>query len=108
MADNNTLKEINIKDYTYCYSGNIVSFNNFGFQNIVSYNKSFQNIWFYHFEYTTSYNIKPLFIIFDKINEYTKDYDRTKYLTLIPGDENMKECLISWKVIFQMFVLINT
>ena len=31
--------------------------------------------------------MKPLFTIFDKIREYIKDHDVTKYLTLIPDDE---------------------
>lgn len=58
---------------------------------MLSFNKSCQNICIYCIGYTTSYTIRPLFTIFDKIREYIKDHDVTKYLTLIPDDENKGE-----------------
>ena len=47
------------------------------------------DIFIYYLRYKILYSAKPfsLSIIFHKISEYIKDYDGSKYLTLIPANE---------------------
>ena len=47
-----------------------------------------------------TYSAKFLYIDFCKINEFIKDYDGSKYLTLIPVNEREKSLLIKYKEIF--------
>ena len=49
-----------------------------------------KGILIYCIGYETSDGLKPLYIIFNKLNGYIEDNNGSKYLTLIPFDENKK------------------
>ena len=56
--------------------------------------KSYKNILIYYIGYVkvkdltdvTINNVNPLYLITDKINEYTEENNGNKYLTLVPTD----------------------
>ena len=56
--------------------------------------KSYKNILIYYIGYVkfkdltdvTINNVNPLYLITDKINEYTEENNGKKYLTLVPTD----------------------
>ena len=49
--------------------------------------KSYENILIYNVVFKTLYGAKPLRIVFNKIDGYTRKYDSTKYLALFHCDE---------------------
>ena len=61
-----------------------------------------KGILIYCIGYETSDGVKPLHIIFNKLNGYIEDNNGGKYLTLIPFDENkkaIKKCIGIWNEI---------
>ena len=50
--------------------------------NILIDEKSLENILIYDISYKTLIGVKPLHIIFDKIDRFISIYDGTRYLTL--------------------------
>lgn len=57
------------------------------FKNILLDEKSYKNMFIYHVTYAISKGVKLLRIVFNEVNSYIKDYDRTKYLALFPLDD---------------------
>ena len=57
--------------------------------NILIDQNSHENFLNYDISYKTLIGPKPLYIRFDKIYEFTRIYDGTRYLTLF-GSENIK------------------
>ena len=61
--------------------------------------KSYKNIFIYYIEYVTvkklSYakinNVSPLYLITNKINGYIKESNESKYLTLVPTEDEFKD-----------------
>ena len=51
-------------------------------------NKSFKDILIYYTGYETLDGVEPLYVDFNKINEYIEDDNGRKYLRLIPVDKN--------------------
>ena len=71
MEGNDELKEIGIKNRT-CYY----------FDYIMRVSDSDFDILIYDISYKTFMDVKPLYIRFDKINEFIKTYDGSRYLVL--------------------------
>ena len=61
--------------------------------------KSYKNIFIYYIEYVTvkklSYakinNVSPLYLITNKINGYIEESNESKYLTLVPTEDEFKD-----------------
>ena len=62
----------------------MIKFEDFG--NILLDEKSYKNILIYEVLYQTLIGTKPLHIIFDKIDEFIRDNNGTKYLVLFGLD----------------------
>ena len=77
MASNDKLKEIDIKNYTYCYFDNIVNVKNFVFDKDLLDKRSYENYLIHDVAYKTLYGAKYLRIILDKVDGYIKKYDGT-------------------------------
>ena len=92
----NKVKEIDIKNKTYCFFDDIISIKNFDPNNIKIDEKSCKNILVYYIGYVTIKDSKyvkidsvnPLYLIFNKGNVYFEEINRNKYLTLVPTNEN--------------------
>ena len=58
--------------------------------------KSYKNILIYYIGYVTIkdskrvkiYSVNPLYLIFNKVNEYFEEINRNKYLMLVPTNES--------------------
>ena len=61
---------------------NIIKIEGFDLNNILLREKSYEKILMYDVLYKTLIGAKPLCIIFDKVNEFIRDFDRMKYLVL--------------------------
>ena len=69
--------------------------------------KSYKNIIIYYIGYVTikdsKYvkinNVKPLYLIFTKVNEYFEEINKNKHLTLVPTNENKEIIKEIWKTV---------
>ena len=62
---------------------NVIKIEGFDLNNILLSEKSYEKILLYDVLYKTLIGAKPLCIIFDKVNEFIRDFDRMKYLVLV-------------------------
>ena len=91
----NKVKEIDIKKQTYFFD-DIIKVKNFDRNNIIIDENSYKNILIYYIGYVTIKDSKyvkinsvnPLYLIFNKVNEYFEEINGNKYLTLVPTNEN--------------------
>ena len=91
----NKVKEIDIKKQTYFFD-DIIKVKNFDRNNIIIDENSYKNILTYYIGYVTIKDSKyvkinsvnPLYLIFNKVNEYFEEINGNKYLTLVPTNEN--------------------
>ena len=79
MESYEKLKEINIKIGTCDYSDGIIKFEDFDLSNILIDKKPYENILVYNSSYKTLIGAKPMCIWFDKIDGFTRVYDRARY-----------------------------
>ena len=77
MASNDKLKEIDIKNHTYCCFDNIVNVKKFVFDNDLLDKRSYENYVIHDVAYKALYGAKHLRIILDKVDGYIKKYDGT-------------------------------
>ena len=82
----------------------------FDFDNISSDEKFYESIFIYNVLYKALIGAKPLRIRFDKVDEFIRVYDRTRYLALFGPEEcdviyNRIRYLISQKSGINMFFL---
>ena len=82
MESINKLKEIDIKNRTCYYFGDIIKIEDFDFDNFLIDQKSYKNILVYSISYKSLIAAKPLRIGFDKIDRLIRVYDGTRYLVL--------------------------
>ena len=82
MESNNELKEIDIKNRTYCHFDNLIRVRDFDFGHTLLHKKSYENILIYDISYKTFMDEKPLRIRFNKVHGFIKICDRTRYLIL--------------------------
>ena len=80
--ENNEFKKVRIKNPTFYYFDDIIKLEDFHMANILIDEKSLENILIYDISYKTLIGVKPLHIIFDKIDRFISIYDGTRYLTL--------------------------
>ena len=81
MESNDKLKEIDIENRTcYCFD-DIIKIENVNLGNILIDEKSYKNILVFNISY------RSLRIRFDKIDEFIRGYDETRYLVLIGSEK---------------------
>ena len=80
--ENNELKKIRIKNRTCYYFDDIIKIEDFDLDNILTDEKSHENILIYDISYKTLVGSKLLWIRFSKIDRIIRIYDRSRYLTL--------------------------
>ena len=87
MEIDNELKETDFKNCTcYCFD-DIININDLDLDIILLDEKSYKNFLIY-VAYETLYGVRPLHIIFEKVDGYIRKYDGTKYLALFHSDES--------------------
>ena len=79
---------VNIRNRKYFYFDDMTIVDNFYSQNIKVNKKSYKSILIFYIRYKTPNGVKPLNIIFNKINGYIEDNNGRKYPTLTTIDEN--------------------
>ena len=84
----NNLKEIDIKIRMYYFLDDMISFKNLDLSKIRIVENSFKNIFIYYIGYMITTSVKPLYLIINKINGYSRENNGNKYLTLFPTDES--------------------
>ena len=81
IMQNNELKKSSIKNRTCYYFDDIFKLEDFDLDNILIYEKSYEDILIYDISYKTLIGSKPLRIRFDKTDGIIRIYDRSRYLT---------------------------
>ena len=99
MASNDKLKEIDIKNHTYCYFDNIVNVKYFVFDKDLLDKRSYENYLIHDVAYKTLYGAKYLRIILDKVDGYIKKYDGTNIQFYFILMKKMREFLIELDIL---------
>lgn len=76
----------------YCFD-DTTNINGLDLDNILLNKKSYGDISAFSTAYKTPYYVKPLHVIFDKLDRHIGKYERDKYLILFPSDEKYKSLL---------------
>ena len=92
----NKVKDISIKNDTYCFFDDVINIKNVDPNNIKINEKSYKNILIYYIGYVTIKDSKyvkinsvnPLYLIFSKVNGYFEEIIKNKYLMLVPTNES--------------------
>ena len=95
----NIVKDINIKNHTYCFFNDIISIKDIDTNNIKIDEKSYKSILIYYIAYVTINNskqvqinsINSLHLMFDKINEQFEEINENKHLALVPTNESKEK-----------------
>ena len=107
MEKNNKLKKVGIKIHTCYYFNDITKIEDFDFNNNLLNEKSYENISIYDVSYKILIGAKPLHIMFDKVDGFTRDYNGTKYLSLFGFEKcNVIFNRIRYSVLFHIMFLI--
>ena len=92
-------KDIDIKNRTNYFFNDLINIKKFDPKNIKIDEKSYKNIFIYYIGYVTIkvskyvkiYIVNPLYLIFNKVNEYFEKINENKYLTLVPTNESKEK-----------------
>ena len=84
----NSVNEIEIRNLSYYFFNDMLNIKNLDPNKIKIDEKSCKSILIYYVAYVTLYSVKPLYLIINKMNEYIKECNGNKYLTLVPTDES--------------------
>ena len=93
----NNVKDINIKNCTYYFFNDIIYMKNFNPNNTKIDRKLYKNILIYYIGYVTikkdlkNYNVNLLYLIFGKVNGYSKGINGNKYLMLVLTNESKEK-----------------
>ena len=88
MESKDKLKEINIKNCTCYYFDDIIKFQDFDLDNILTDEKPYENIFVYNISYNTLIGVKSLHIRFNKMDGVIRVYGDTRYLVLCGAEKN--------------------
>ena len=88
MESNDKLKEIDIKNPTCYYFDYIIKSEDFDVDKILIDEKSYENILVYNNSCKSLIDSKPLHIWFNKIDEFIRVYDGTRYVLLFGSEKN--------------------
>ena len=81
------LKKVNIKNCTCYHLHVIIKIEGFVFDNILLNEKSYESILVFNISYKTFIGAKPLRIRFDKVDEFIRVYNGTRYLVLFGSEK---------------------
>ena len=90
----NKVKDMNMKHRTYYFFNDIINMENFGFSNIKTDEKLYENILIYYIryvmikEYIKIYSVNPLYLILMYANGYFEEINGNKYLALVSTNES--------------------
>ena len=95
----NKVKYIDKKNRTYYFFNDIINIKNFDTNDIELDEKSRKDIRIYYNEYVTIKGLKygkinsvnPLYLIFNKVNEYFEEINENKYFRLVPTNESKEK-----------------
>ena len=95
----NKIKHIDIKNHIYYFFDDAINIKNFDSSNIKKNEKSCKNILIYYIgyvmikdsKYVKINSVNPLYLIFSKMNGYSEEINKSKYLTLVPTNESKKK-----------------
>ena len=98
-----SIKEINIKNRTCYFFGDMINIKNFHLKSLKIDKKSCKNIHIYYIGYITVKDsdygkintVNPLYLIINEVDGYFEEINGNKYLTLISTDKN-KEVLTKY------------
>ena len=101
----NKVKDISIKNCTYCFFDDTINIQIFDPNNIKIDEKSYKNTLLYYNGYVTIKDLKyvkintvnPLYLIINKVNGYFEEINKSKYLTLVPTNKSKKKTIKSIK-----------
>ena len=93
------VKDISTKNHAHYYFDDIINVKIFNLNNIKKDEKSYKNILIYYIRYVTIKSSKyvkinsvnPLHLIFNKVNWYFEEINKSKYLTLVPTNESKEK-----------------
>ena len=98
MGSNDGLIETDIKNRACCYFDDIIKIEDFGFDNILIVEKSYEDILAYSISNKSLIDFDWLRIRFDEIDGFLRVYDGTRYLVLF-GSEKC-DCIYSRIIYF--------
>ena len=93
----NKVKDIDIKNRTYCFFNDIIKIESFNRNNIKIDETSYKDILIYYIgyvalkEYVKIYGVNPLYLIFRNVNEYFEAIDKIKCITLVATNESKEK-----------------
>ena len=67
------VKEINIKNHTYCFFIDMINIKNLDFNNIEMTNSHTKNILIYNIGYMAPNSVKPLYLMLNNTNRYIEE-----------------------------------
>ena len=93
------VKDINVKNHIYYFFDDTINIKNFNLNNIKIDEKSYKNILIYYIGYVTVKYLKYvninsvnyLYLIINKMKGYFEEINKSKYLTLVPSNENKEK-----------------
>ena len=95
-----TVKQINIKNQTYCFYNDIINLKDFESKLLKIDRKSYKNIGIYNIGYITIkkiddceniYSVNPLYLLINHANEYIEEKGVNKYLIFDSTDKNKEK-----------------
>ena len=87
MDSNDELKEIDNKNCVCYYFDDIINIEDFNLDNILTDEKSHENILVYSISYKILIDTKALCIRFNKIDGFIRVYNGTRYLVLFESEK---------------------
>ena len=87
-------KDINKINHTYYFFDDIINIKDLDPNNIKIDEKSYKNILIYYIGYVTikkdikNFSLNPLYLVFNKVNEYFEEINGNKYLMVAPTNES--------------------
>ena len=95
----NKVKDIDVKNRTYCFFNDIINIKKFDSNDIKINENSYKDIFIYYIgyvmikdsKYVKINSVNPLYLIFRKVNGYFEEINGNKYLTLVPTNESKEK-----------------
>ena len=95
----NKVKDIDVKNRTYCFFNDIINIKKFDSNDIKIDENSYKDIFIYYIgyvmikdsKYVNINSVNPLYLIFRKVNGYFEEINGNKYLTLVPTNESKEK-----------------
>ena len=95
----NKVKDIDVKNRTYCFFSDIINIKKFDSNDIKIDENPYKDIFIYYIgyvmikdsKYVKINSVNPLYLIFCKVNGYFEEIKGNKYLTLVPTNESKEK-----------------